>query len=310
MLTCRREDPERVSTWLLPAADTVGFFWEARRHDRRHHRSRQRHIGGCAGHSGRGRPREASRIETIHSRLPADLVERLVGKVSIHGAVGGRTQSYSPLTGELIADYPASAPQDVRAAFEKARAAQQAWAKRRLAHRTKVARRLHDLLLERSDSCWTWCRSRPARPASTRGRGALALPAATRHYAHASRGYIRTKRRRGVLPVLTKVSEIRIPRASSGSSRRGTTRWRSPCRTSCRRLSRATRWCTSRTRDRADRAAAAGARGTGRAAGGPVAGRRRRRAGDRARRGGQRRLRGVHRLDRTGRRSRSRRPGG
>ena len=73
-------------------------------------------------------PREASRLETIHPRLPADLVERLVGKVSIHGAVGGRTQSYSPLTGELIADYPASAPQDVRAAFEKARAAQKEWA--------------------------------------------------------------------------------------------------------------------------------------------------------------------------------------
>src|SRR5438067_8156441 len=96
-------------------------------------------------------PREASRLDSIHPRLSADLVERLVGKVSIHGAVGGRTQSYSPLTGELIADYPASAPQDVRAAYVKARAAQQEWGATHLSHRTQIAARLHDLILERSD---------------------------------------------------------------------------------------------------------------------------------------------------------------
>src|SRR5436305_14920305 len=85
-------------------------------------------------------PREASRLDSIHTRLSPDLVERLVGKVSIHGAVGVRTQSHSPLTGELIADYPASAPQDVRAAFAKPRAAQLTWEDTPPAHRTNVAR--------------------------------------------------------------------------------------------------------------------------------------------------------------------------
>jgi succinate-semialdehyde dehydrogenase/glutarate-semialdehyde dehydrogenase len=161
-------------------------------------------------------PREASRLETIHTRLPADLVERLVGKVSIHGAVGGRTQSYSPLTGELIADYPASAPQDVRAAFEKARVAQRAWAETPLAERTKVARRLHDLLLERSEQLLDLVQIETGKARKHAMDEVLSAAAATRHYAHASRGYIRPKRRRGVLPVLTKVTETRVPKGAVG----------------------------------------------------------------------------------------------
>ncbi|NUP48546.1 MAG: succinate-semialdehyde dehydrogenase (NADP(+)) [Catenulispora sp.] len=161
-------------------------------------------------------PREASRLDTIHTRLPVDLVERLVGKVSIHGAVGGRTQSYSPLTGELIADYPASAPQDVRAAFEKARAAQRAWADTPLAQRTKVARRLHDLLLERSEQLLDLVQIETGKARKHAMDEVLSAAAATRHYAFASRGYIRTKRRRGVLPVLTKVTETRVPKGAVG----------------------------------------------------------------------------------------------
>lgn len=161
-------------------------------------------------------PREASRLDTIHTRLPVDLVERLVGKVSIHGAVGGRTQSYSPLTGELIADYPASAPQDVRAAFAKARAAQRAWADTPLAQRTKVARRLHDLLLERSEQLLDLVQIETGKARKHAMDEVLSAAAATRHYAFASRGYIRTKRRRGVLPVLTKVTETRVPKGAVG----------------------------------------------------------------------------------------------
>ena len=91
-----------------------------------------------------GTPEGATRLESIHSRLTAELVERLAEKVAIDGAVGGRIQSYSPLTGELIADYPACAPQDVRAAFAKARRAQAAWAQTplrdRAAHRRALPR--------------------------------------------------------------------------------------------------------------------------------------------------------------------------
>ncbi|MBW8803493.1 MAG: succinate-semialdehyde dehydrogenase (NADP(+)) [Catenulisporales bacterium] len=161
-------------------------------------------------------PREASRLDSIHPRLSADLVERLVGKVSIHGAVGGRTQSHSPLTGEQIADYPASAPQDVRAAFAKARAAQRAWADAPLAERTKVARRLHDLLLERSDQLLDLVQIETGKARKHALDEVLSAAAATRHYAHASRGYIRPKRRRGALPVLTKVTETRVPKGVVG----------------------------------------------------------------------------------------------
>lgn len=161
-------------------------------------------------------PQQATRLDSIHSRLSADLVERLIGKVAIHGAVGGRTQSYSPLTGELIADYPASAPQDVRAAFAKARAAQQEWGSTHLSHRTAVARRLHDLLLERSDQLLDLVQIETGKARKHAMDEILSAAAATRHYAYASRGYIRSKRRRGVLPVLTKVTENRIPKGVVG----------------------------------------------------------------------------------------------
>ena len=161
-------------------------------------------------------PQEASRLDSIHSRLPADLVERLVGKVAIHGAVGSRTESFSPLTGELIADYPASAPQDVRAAFEKARVAQQAWAQTPLVHRTKIAAGLHDLLLERADQLLDLVQIETGKARKHALDEVLSAAAATRHYAYASRGYIRAKHRRGVLPVLTKVQENRIPKGVIG----------------------------------------------------------------------------------------------
>jgi succinate-semialdehyde dehydrogenase/glutarate-semialdehyde dehydrogenase len=159
---------------------------------------------------------DATRLDTIHSRLTADLVERLVAQVAVDGAAAGTVSSHSPLTGELIAEYPECAPQDVTAAFAKARIAQAAWKHLPLTHRSKIVRRFHDLLLERSEQLLDVVQIETGKARKHAFEEILAAAGAARHYAFASRGYIRRRRRRGVLPVLTKVHESRVPKGVIG----------------------------------------------------------------------------------------------
>lgn len=163
-----------------------------------------------------GKPEGTTRLDTIHSRLTVELVERLVDKVAIDGAVGGRTQSHSPLTGELVADYPACAPQDVRAAFAKARRAQAAWAETPLRDRARFVARFHDLLLDRSEQLMDLIQIESGKARRNALEEVLSAANVSRHYANASRGYLRNHRRRGVLPGLTRVYEARVPKGVVG----------------------------------------------------------------------------------------------
>ena len=62
---------------------------------------------------------------------------------------GGRTANHTPFTGEKLADLPESTPEDVATAFERARAAQERWAKVPVKQRAAVLLRFHDLVLRR-----------------------------------------------------------------------------------------------------------------------------------------------------------------
>src|SRR6478609_1704975 len=57
----------------------------------------------------------------------------------------------SPLGDQPLAHLPQSSDDDVRAAFARARVAQQAWARTSLDHRAERLLRLHDIILDRQD---------------------------------------------------------------------------------------------------------------------------------------------------------------
>ena len=159
---------------------------------------------------------DASRLDTIHTRLTAELVQRLVGQVAVHGAAAGAVSAHSPLTGELIAEYPECAPQDVAAAVAKGRAAQAMWRHVPVGQRAKVLRAFHDLLLDRSEQLLDIVQIETGKARKHAFEEILAAAGVARHYANASHGYLRRRRRRGVLPALTKVYETRVPKGVIG----------------------------------------------------------------------------------------------
>ncbi|WP_031083837.1 aldehyde dehydrogenase family protein, partial [Streptomyces sp. NRRL WC-3549] len=83
-------------------------------------------------------------------RTAADVVTPEVIARLTRGVVGsGRTANHTPFTGEKLADLPESTPEDVDTAFERARAAQPAWAATPVRTRAAVLLRFHDLVLRR-----------------------------------------------------------------------------------------------------------------------------------------------------------------
>ena len=74
--------------------------------------------------------------------------DRLAARVAV-GEGRDRHQVVSPLTGEVLGEVPIGTPEDVTAAFTRARDVQQEWAQRPVRERAAVLLRYHDLVLDR-----------------------------------------------------------------------------------------------------------------------------------------------------------------
>ena len=156
--------------------------------------------------------------------------------------------TYSPLSGQPLAHVPQSSDDDVAEAFARARRAQQAWARTDLDERAAILLRLHDLVLDRQDEiidliCWE---SGKARKHAFDEPLHIALTA--RYYGRTAHEHLDTRApaRRRPRPDPGR-GQPASPRASSGSSRRGTTRSRWRSATGCPRCSPATPSSPSRT---------------------------------------------------------------
>lgn len=79
--------------------------------------------------------------------LDPALVDRLTGRVQ--STTGRTVTTHAPFTGKPLAEMPVSSAEDVARAFERARAAQRAWAELTPAERAAPVLRFHDLVLDR-----------------------------------------------------------------------------------------------------------------------------------------------------------------
>lgn len=151
-------------------------------------------------------------VRTAADVVTPDLVARLV-----RGVVGsGRTANHAPLTGEKLADLPESTPEDVATAFERARAAQPAWAATPVRTRAAVLLRFHDLVLQRQAEVLDLIQLETGKARLHAHEEVLAVAVASRHYGRKAPAYLRPKRHTGVVPTLTKVTELRQPRGVVG----------------------------------------------------------------------------------------------
>jgi succinate-semialdehyde dehydrogenase/glutarate-semialdehyde dehydrogenase len=155
------------------------------------------------------------RIESIRPHLPREFVARLVENIVV-GSAKATIAISSPLTGELIVDLPQSNPGDVSLAFERARAAWAQWAARPVRERCAVLKRFHDQLLANEPHILNLLQIETGKARLHAYEEVAGAAAALRHYGAASAGYLRPRRRRGVLPGLTKVYEVHHPKGVVG----------------------------------------------------------------------------------------------
>src|SRR5437879_4845722 len=87
--------------------------------------------------------------EIPSTRITPQELERLAGRVV--STSGNTTEIEQPFTGKRLGSVPKCSPDDVRAAIERARAAQAEWAQTSFAERKRILLRYHDLVLKHQE---------------------------------------------------------------------------------------------------------------------------------------------------------------
>ncbi|MFC6154339.1 succinic semialdehyde dehydrogenase [Nocardioides yefusunii] len=159
-------------------------------------------------------PRDPEHDPSATWALEPEYVEALLGRVP---STSGRThQHFSPLDGRPIATVPQSDPADVEEAFDRARAAQRAWALVSVDDRQRLLLRLHDVILDHRDEICDLVvlESGKARKDAFLEVAHLAMTA--RYYGRTTEQHLRTTRVPGMFPVLTHVQVNRSPKGVVG----------------------------------------------------------------------------------------------
>ena len=125
---------------------------------------------------------------------------------------GDTVATYAPYSGEVLAVLPQCSVADVAAAFDRATAAQLAWAARPVRERTAVFLRLHDLLLARQDEIMDLVQAENGKSRRDAFLEVADIANTARYYARTARGLLKSRRRTGLLPGLTATRELRHPK--------------------------------------------------------------------------------------------------
>ncbi|MFE7115846.1 succinic semialdehyde dehydrogenase [Streptomyces sp. NPDC057654] len=159
-----------------------------------------------------GNPVAAPGARTAADVVTPDLVARLT-----RGVIGGGTTAgHTPFTGEKLADLPEATPDDVAEAFARAREAQRGWAATPVQRRAAVLLRFHDLLLRRQSEVLDLIQLETGKTRLHAHEEVQSVTVAARHYGRRAHAYLRPKAHTGVIPTLTKVTELRQPRGVIG----------------------------------------------------------------------------------------------
>ncbi|MGW2169280.1 succinic semialdehyde dehydrogenase [Streptomyces sp. NPDC001705] len=156
------------------------------------------------------RPPASTRQSPPASITPAFL-ERLTARVSA-APNAARVTTSAPYTGVPLADFPVSTPEDVEAAFARARIAQKSWAATPIAERKRILLRYHDLVLARQDEVLDLMQAENGKTRRDAFLEVVDIGIVSRYYARNAAKYLGPKRRRGAIPLLTHTTELRHPK--------------------------------------------------------------------------------------------------
>ena len=144
------------------------------------------------------------------SRLSAARLEALAARVRTEGE-RGRMEIDQPFTGEALGTVPRCTPEDVGAAMDRAREAQAAWARTSFAERRQVLLRFHDLVLDRQDEILDLIQIESGKARRHAFEEVLDVAIVARYYANTAERHLKSRRRRGALPLLTAAYEHHHP---------------------------------------------------------------------------------------------------
>jgi acyl-CoA reductase-like NAD-dependent aldehyde dehydrogenase len=122
----------------------------------------------------------------------------------------------SPFTDTPLGELPLADPGGIVAAFERARSAQEAWARVAPAQRARPFRCFHDLVIDRRDEILDILQLETGKTRRHAFEELLDIPVTTAYYLARAPALLRPVRRRGALPVLTRTVEHRRPWGAVG----------------------------------------------------------------------------------------------
>lgn len=137
----------------------------------------------------------------------------------VHTSVGGGATSraaLAPYDALPTIAVPDSTAEDVAAAADAARRAQPAWSALPYAARADVVLRFHDLLVERQDEIMDLIQWEMGKARFHAWQEVLQVANLARHYARHGETYLRTKKVRAAVPVVTSAKEVRVPKGVVG----------------------------------------------------------------------------------------------
>ncbi|KNB51558.1 succinic semialdehyde dehydrogenase [Streptomyces caatingaensis] len=151
------------------------------------------------------------------TRTAADVVTPALVARLTRGVTGsGETAGHTPFTGEVLARLPESSAEDVGAAFARAREAGRRWARVPARERARVLLRFHDLLLDRQSEVLDLIQLETGKARLHAHEEVQAVAVVARFLGRSAPRLLRPRAHTGVLPVLTKVTELRVPHGVVG----------------------------------------------------------------------------------------------
>jgi len=122
----------------------------------------------------------------------------------------------APFTDTPLGHLPLCGEAEVRVAVGRARLAAAEWARAPTSRRTEPLRRFHDLVLKRQDEILDIVQLETGKARSHAFEEVADVAIVTRHYVSRAPGLLAPRRRRGVVPGLTRVTEVRKPKGVVG----------------------------------------------------------------------------------------------
>ncbi|WP_219975705.1 succinic semialdehyde dehydrogenase [Rubrobacter xylanophilus] len=146
-------------------------------------------------------------------RVGRELLESLAREAVTGGEV---LEVECPFTGEVFAGVPRCAPEGVAEAFRRARGAQRGWERVSFSGRGEIFLRFHDEVLRRRDEILDLVQLETGKARLHAFEEVMDVAIVSRYYAHAAERYLRSRRRRGVIPLLTTAVHHRHPKGVVG----------------------------------------------------------------------------------------------